>query len=241
VTSECFRRSLPFCCRVASFLQTAISRVGVVGRRRSRSASGISHIAHANAGLGLVFSAISRTKSEPKSVRRSAFGAKHICHEMATHHSPGLLALGKIPTRNRPACPPQFRECGTKAGKWRPTRVMPAGRARQTSKTTASFGLSRVRDHPFGRPFPASSHTPQTTADRHGSYLALPRAEALGYGVLPFHGRYALRQTPNADSALTPLGKQSRWMPDYKNNHLLKSILDRPARFLLCPPRSPTL
>jgi hypothetical protein len=51
------------------------------------------------------------------------------------------------------------------------------------------------------------------------SYLALPRAKALGYSVLPFHGRYALRRTPNAVSALTPLGKQSKWMPDYKNNH----------------------
>jgi hypothetical protein len=78
---------------------------------------------------------------------------------------------------------------------------MPTGRARRTSKTAASFGLSRVCDHPFGRPFPPSSHTPQTTADRHGSYLALPRAEALGYSVLPFHGRYAYaeRRTPNAE------------------------------------------
>jgi len=37
---------------------------------------------------------------------------------------------------------------------------------------------------------------------------------------------YAERQTPNAErqhavSALTPLGKQSRWIPDYKNNYLL--------------------
>jgi hypothetical protein len=34
----------------------------------------------------------------------------------------------------------------------------------------------------------------------------------------------AERQTPtrqHAVSALTPLGKQSRWIPDYKNNYLL--------------------
>jgi hypothetical protein len=47
-------------------------------------------------------------------------------------------------------------------------------RARQTSKTTASYGLSCVCDHPFGRPFPPSSHTPQTTADRQVAFPIWP-------------------------------------------------------------------
>jgi hypothetical protein len=122
---------------------------------------------------------------------------------------------------------------------------MPAGRARQISKTTASFGLSRVRDHPFGRPFPASSHTPQTTADRHGSYLALPRAEARlqPWAILCCHFMAdmltpnAERRTPNAERRF---GFDAAWKTVKMNAGLqkqppLKSILDRPARFLLCP------
>jgi hypothetical protein len=164
---------------------------------------------------------------------------------MATQNSPGLQPWVTIPPASRPE--------GAEETIFRP----------RASIARPTIGGSTVA-HRFGRPFRANCQEPHPglvcvaiswhwTSARGLSLLfsktthVSPNAERRTPNAerrTPNAERRtpnAERRTPNAD---TLLGFDAAWKtvkmdPGLQKQLPLKSILDRPARFLLCPPRSP--